>query len=142
MTRGHQVVAELAHRITAAEMAHRAGTSPSMIRHVAAGRKTPGADLRARLVPLGVPLESWARPADAPAAEPMATAPFSCAGHLAEHGLTPGDFLEILEVVLAAKPEIANALADAFRELHEVAHAIGEAPHTEARLELLARYGA
>ena len=134
LSRGHQLVGQQARRLTATELARRTGTSPSMVRHIAAGRKTPGTDLRDRLVAHGVPSDAWDEPAETPSAENAPSGRSGwCEQFLAANAMTPADFLELLEIVLTSKPELANALADGFRELGEAvselsAHEEGSRP--------------
>lgn len=60
MNEGGRLVAELVGRVGAAEFGRRVRTSEAMVRHLATGRKAPGADLRERIrQAYGVPLEAW-----------------------------------------------------------------------------------
>ena len=63
-----QVLAELAHIHTACEVARRSGTSDTMVRHLARGRRTPGLALQERIRDAwSVPLEAWSKPASSDA---------------------------------------------------------------------------
>lgn len=64
LTEGRRRVAELVKRVGAAEFGRRVRSSEAMIRHIATGRKTPGAALKTRIAEVfGVAVESWSRPA-------------------------------------------------------------------------------
>lgn len=57
---GQHLLAELAERHSAAEVARRVGSSDTLIRHVAKGRKTPSPAIQQRLLDVwSIPLESW-----------------------------------------------------------------------------------
>lgn len=72
MTHGATLIAGIAKRLGAAELARRIATSEGMIRHLATGRRTPGDALKEKLVAFGIDQSAWTVPA-APGVEAKMT---------------------------------------------------------------------
>lgn len=75
LTRAAVELRALVDRVSVSEVARRAETSRSMVHGMVAGRKTPGRELKARLVALGIAADGWTMPVvpDAPARPTLAT---------------------------------------------------------------------
>lgn len=148
LTHGATQVAALAKKIGAAELGRRVETSEGMIRHLATGRKNPGADLKVRFEKLGIERGAWTMPAapnvtekTTPTVEKVAArvererqASESAIQRLERSVVEYGDLIDSAIKDEASLAHIVGAMAKRDSVLVDLAKLYGEGELTEAAI--------